>query len=105
MIMRMTTTMTVLACTVVLTGAFFESMPTCADAALDCARVKELDAQGASPADIARTLGITTPDVQACLADAVDEPVMANPAGKLPLSPQRPIGDGPIRRAPDGQPE
>lgn len=91
-----TTTMTMVAFAMLVTSA-----PT--QAALDCARVKELTAQGSSPADVARTLGITTPDVQACLADAVEQPVMANPAGKLPLSPQRPAGDGMIRRAPTGQ--
>jgi hypothetical protein len=91
-----TNTMTVVALAMLVTSA-----PT--HAALDCARVKELSAQGSSPADVARTLGITTPDVQACLADAVEQPVMANPAGKLPLSPQRPAGDGMIRRAPTGQ--
>lgn len=74
-------------------------------AALDCARVKEMKQQGASPADIARSLGLTTPDVQACLAGVVEEPAMANPASKMPLAPQRPIVDGPIRRAPDGQNE
>jgi hypothetical protein len=51
------------------------------------------------------TLGLTTPDVQACLADVVEEPQMANPPSKLPLAPQRPVADGPIRRAPDGQNE
>jgi hypothetical protein len=97
MIMRVTTTMTA-AAVVILTG-------TPALATLDCARVQELSKGGARAADIARTLGITTPDVQACLAGVVEEPVMANPAGKLPLAPQRPAGDGPIRRAPDGQNE
>jgi hypothetical protein len=76
-----------------------------ATAGLDCARVKELKQQGSSAVEIARALGLTTPDVQACLADVVEEPQVANPAGKLPLAPQRPIGDGPIRRAPDGQNE
>jgi predicted transcriptional regulator len=74
-------------------------------ATLDCARVKELSKGGARASEIARTLGITTPDVQACLADAVEEPVMAHPAGKIPLAPQRPVADGVIRRAPDGQNE
>ena len=73
--------------------------------ALDCVRVKEMKQQGASAVDIARTLGITTPDVQACLADVVEEREMANPTSKLPLAPQRPLGDGPIRRAPAGQNE
>lgn len=76
-----------------------------ASAGLDCARVKELKQQGSSAVEIARTLGLTTPDVQACLAGAVDEPQMAAPPSKLPLAPQRPIGDGPIRRGPDGQTE
>ena len=74
-------------------------------AALDCARVKEMQQQGSSPADIARTLGITTPDVQACLAGVVEERPMASAPSKLPLAPQRPLNDGPIRRAPDGQNE
>jgi hypothetical protein len=74
-------------------------------AALDCARVKEMQQQGSSPADIARALGLTTPDVQACLAGVVEEPPMASAPNKLPLAPQRPINDGPIRRAPDGQNE
>lgn len=77
-----------------------------AGAGLDCARVKQMKQQGASAVEIARELGLTTPDVQACLADAVEPPQMANPAGKLPLAPQRPaVGDGPIRRAPAGMNE
>jgi len=76
-----------------------------ATAKLDCARVKELKRQGSSAVEIARTLGLTTPDVQACLADEVDEPQLANPPSKLPLAPQRPVVDGPIRRSPDGQSE
>lgn len=84
-------------------GALLLGTP--AFAALDCGHVKELTAEGSSPADVARALGMTTPDVQACLAGVVDEPVMANPAGKLPLAPQRPIADTPIRRAPSGQSE
>ena len=74
-------------------------------AALDCARVRELNQSGTRAADIARTLGITTPDVQACLAGVVEEPALANPPSKLPLAPQRPTEDGPIRRGPDGQNE
>ncbi len=73
--------------------------------ALDCARVRELASNGTRPADIARSLGITTPDVQACLAGAVEDKPVANAANRLPLAPQVPqSGDaGPIRRAPDGQ--
>lgn len=96
--MRTTTTMMMAVVVLVLTS-------TPVTAALDCARVRELSQGGARASDIARTLGITTPDVQACLAGVVEEPAMANPAGKLPLAPQRAIGDGPIRRGPDGQNE
>lgn len=93
--MRMTTMAVIL---LVLSG-------TPAMAALDCARVLELKRQGSSAVEIARTLGLTTPDVQACLAGVVEEPAMANPPSKIPLAPQRPVADGPIRRAPDGQNE
>lgn len=99
--MRSTRATTMVAAVVLLGTSAILTCP--ASAALDCARVKELTAQGSSPADVARALGITTPDVQACLADAVEEPVMANPAGKLPLTTQRPVVDAPIRRAPAGQ--
>jgi hypothetical protein len=71
-------------------------------AGLDCARVHEMNASGTKASEIARALGLTTPDVQACLAGEVEEPV-ANQAGKLPLSPQIPESDAPIRRGPDGQ--
>jgi hypothetical protein len=93
--------------TTMMTGAVLLASvaSTSALAGLDCARVKELKSQGSSAVEIARTLGITTPDVQACLADAVEEREMASPPSKLPLAPQRPIADGPIRRAPDGQNE
>ena len=94
-----TTTMTMMAVVVLV------QMSPPVMAALDCARVRELSQGGARASDIARTLGLTTPDVQACLAGVVDEPVMAHPAGKIPLAPQRPVVDGVIRRAPDGQDE
>lgn len=95
--MRMMTTTVMMAMLVLVAGP--------AGAGLDCARVKEMKQQGSSAVEIARELGITTPDVQACLAGAVDEPQMARPVGKLPLAPQRPVNDGPIRRGPDGQDE
>ncbi len=95
--MRMTTMM--------LGATLIATISATVHAGLDCGRVKDLKQQGRSAVDIARTLGLTTPDVQACLADEVDEPAMANPPSKLPLAPQRPIADGPIRRAPDGQNE
>ena len=94
--MRMTMAMTI-------TALVLAARP--AAAGLDCARVQEMKQQGSTAVEIARSLGITTPDVQACLAGAVDEPQMARPAGKLPLAPQRPVNDGPIRRGPDGQDE
>jgi hypothetical protein len=94
--MRMTTTMAL---------AMFLLTSAPALAALDCAKVEELKKSGQSPVEIARTLGLTTPDVQACLAGVVEEPTMANAPSKLPLAPQRPSGDGPIRRSPDGQAE
>jgi hypothetical protein len=100
--MRMTTSM---AAVLLVLATVLVTNPTPTSAGLDCARVKELKQQGTSAVEIARTLGLTTPDVQACLAGVVEEPQMANPAGKLPLAPQRPVADGPIRRAPDGQNE
>ena len=42
--------------------------------ALDCDRVQKLIDDGMRPADVARELGITTPDVQACLAGVVEIP-------------------------------
>lgn len=92
---------TVLTVTIVTAGVLAGGLAE----ALDCARVEELKQQGASAVEIARTLGLTTPDVQSCLAGVVEEPTRANPVGKLPLAPQRPIGDGPIRRGPNGQSE
>jgi hypothetical protein len=70
--------------------------------ALDCERVRSLHAENRRASDIARELGITTPDVQACLAD--DEEGTAPPreqASKLPLAPQLPAGDAPIPRPPN----
>jgi hypothetical protein len=83
-------------------AALVLGVATGAHAGLDCARVREMNAQGTRASEIARALGLTTPDVQACLAGVVEEPV-ANQASKLPLSPQVPAGDGPIRRGPEGQ--
>ena len=71
-------------------------------AGLDCAKVRAMNANGTKASEIAMALGLTTPDVQACLAGVVEEPVV-NQASKLPLAPQVPAGDAPIRRGPDGQ--
>lgn len=91
-----TTTMVVMTAAIVMTSG-----PVLA---LDCARVRELASSGTRPADIARSLGITTPDVQSCLAGEAEEKPVANAANRLPLAPQVPQGGaGPIRRAPDGQ--
>lgn len=87
--------------TAMMVGLVMTSAPVAAG--LDCVRVRELSASGTRASDIARTLGITTPDVQACLAGVVEEPPPANPTTRLPLAPQVPQGDGPIRRGPDGQ--
>lgn len=60
--MRMTTTLA-------LTGLLGTTLMIGSALALDCARVKALHAENKKPSEIARELGITTPDVQACLAD------------------------------------
>ncbi len=93
--MRMTTLMAV--------GFVVATATAPAMAGLDCARVRELSQKGERASDIARTLGLTTPDVQACLAGAVEETPPANQANRLPLAPQVPASDAPIRRGPDGQ--
>ena len=57
-------------------------------AALDCERVKALQAQGKRPVEIARELGLTTPDVQACLAGVVERPPAPSQAGRVGLGSQ-----------------
>ena len=73
-------------------------------AALDCARVKELSKSGARavrhrpharPHD-PRRAGVSRRRRRGARR-------WRNPPSKLPLAPQRPAGDGLIRRAPDGQ--
>ncbi len=84
-------------------GGLFLLASTRAEA-LDCERVKALQAQGKRPADIARELGITTPDVQACLAGAVEKPVTATQPGRVGLGSQLPGGsDIPVPRGPNQQ--
>jgi hypothetical protein len=39
--------------------------------ALDCTRIKAMTDEGLRPSEIAQALGITTPEVQACLAGAI----------------------------------
>lgn len=72
--------------------------------ALDCERVKALQAQGKRPADIARELGLTTPDVQACLAGVVEQPAAPSQAGRVGLG-SRLSGDAemPVPRGPNQQ--
>jgi len=73
--------------------------------ALDCARVQERHDKGERPADIARALGLTTPDVQACIAGELGEEKAVRPrdqerAGSL-IAPQLPSGDSAIPRPPN----
>ena len=71
--------------------------------ALDCARVKALNAGGTRASDIARQLGITTPDVQSCLAGEVEEtpsPGVRQPKSSI-INPTLPSSDSPIPRPPN----
>jgi len=75
----------------------------CTAIALDCARVKALDADGKRASDIARQLGITTPDVQSCLAGEVEEtpsPGVRQPKNSI-INPTLPSSDSPIPRPPN----
>lgn len=74
----------------------------CTATALDCARVKALNAEGKRASDIARQLGLTTPDVQSCLAGEVEDtpaPRAQQPA-IAPIAPTLPSSDSPIPRPP-----
>jgi hypothetical protein len=73
----------------------------CPAAALDCARIKALSAEGTRASDIARQLGITTPDVQACLAGEVEEspPHKQQPTGAS-IGTTLPSSDSSIPRPP-----
>jgi hypothetical protein len=74
--------------------------------ALDCARVQALNDKGERAADIAHQLGITTPEVQACLAGELGEEKAVKPppetqrSGSL-VAPQLPSGDSAIPRPPN----
>ena len=90
--------MTVVTMTFLVTGPAF--------AALDCARVQKLHDEGQRPADIARTLGVTTPEVQECMAGEKIEPSTASAGDpiKLPLVPNEiPGNDNPVPRGPNQQ--
>jgi len=76
-------------------------------AELDCTRVQKLHDEGQRPADIARALGVTTPEVQECMAG--EKPVEPSTAKagdpiKLPLTPHEiPANDNPVPRGPNQQ--
>jgi hypothetical protein len=74
----------------------------CTASALDCARVRTLHGEGTRASDIARQLGITTPDVQSCLAGEGDEtpaPRTQQPGGSV-MAPTLPSSDSSIPRPP-----
>jgi hypothetical protein len=82
--------------------AVLVALATAPAVALDCERVKALHAEGTRASDIARELGITTPEVQACLADALES--AERPRGQIgrgPLVPQLPGQDGTLPRQPN----
>jgi hypothetical protein len=68
-------------------------------AAQDCSRVQALREQGKRPADIAIELGITTPDVQACLAGQVEE-TEPDPRRPVPVPFNAPGSVDELRRPP-----
>jgi hypothetical protein len=76
-----------------------------AHAALDCPRVQKLNGEGKRPADIARELGVTTPEVQECLAgDGEQQAPAAADANRLPLAQQAPSAAvNPVPRGPNQQ--
>ncbi len=71
-----------------------------AEAELDCARVKALHQEGKRASDIARDLGITTPEVQGCLAGEIEERPAGGGTG-LPINRQLPAGDAAVPRPPN----
>ena len=74
-------------------------------AVLDCTRVQKLNDDGKRPADIARELGATTPEVQECIANPSERPAAASAdAGRLPLGQQVPPAPvNPVPRGPNQQ--
>jgi hypothetical protein len=83
------------------TAGFMVVLGVDAADALDCARVKSMHAAGTKPSEIARELGLTTPDVQSCLANQeAQQPVRPRPANALPLGPTVPNPQNPTRREP-----
>ena len=88
--------------TMALTG-FLLVLASAPALALDCERVQALQREGKRASEIARELGITTPDVQACLAGAVEPVPRGAQAGRIPLVPQLSGPNEPIRREPNQQ--
>ncbi len=90
---------------IVVTMTFLVTGPVFAE--LDCAQVQKLHDEGQRPADIARTLGVTTPEVQECMAgEKRIEPSSASAGDgiKLPLSPHEIPGNiNPVPRGPNQQ--
>ena len=73
----------------------------CTAIALDCARVKALDAEGKRASEIAMQLNITTPDVQSCLAGrAEDTAPRARTQQAIPIAPTLPSSDSPLPHPP-----
>ena len=73
--------------------------------ALDCAKVQALHDKGERAADVAHELGITTPEVQGCLAGELGEEKAVKPpegqrSGSV-VAPQLPVGDSAIPRPPN----
>ena len=82
------------------------AMSGTAFAVLDCPRVKQLHGEGQRPADIARALGVTTPEVQECMAGEVEEPApsAASVGDSLRLAPNEiPSNENPVPRGPNQQ--
>jgi hypothetical protein len=71
--------------------------------ALDCARVQAMNDEGKRAADIARALGITTPEVQGCIAGELGEEKAVKPPdrGSAVVAPQLPSADSAIPRPPN----
>lgn len=71
-------------------------------AALDCERVRALDKEGKRASEIAREMGITTPDVQACLASERGETGWAGREVTIPpLAPAPGGADAAMPRPPN----
>jgi hypothetical protein len=91
---------------IVASAGFAASLALAATGALavDCTRIEKLHGEGRRPADIARELGITTPQVQECIAGEAPEDTEARPASSgLPLATERVLDPEAVPRGPDDQ--